>query len=191
MHLANQSLGKAKTAADTGVHRHILILTSLPGFRPLLLRHHHWPLPLVTGPPGDAPPACSSEPPSIAQQLVGTEMTESTQQMVCRCLRGRPLAGHPTAPPTPPQSSASLCNPCSFPSYTSANTHTHTQTHALQHHCGPTRSPAARLTAITHTVKFLMVHGTFKGGWGGVTHMAPLHARITPYIPATLQLTSR
>lgn len=96
-------------------------------------------------------------------------------------------------PNSPSFPSPALCLPLRsllLPSYTSSITHTH----SLQHHFSPTRSPAARLTTTSthtcthkHKMKHLMVHGTFKE----VTHMAPLHARIPPYILSTLQLTPR
>lgn len=96
-------------------------------------------------------------------------------------------------PNSPSFPSSALCLPLQsllLSSYISTNTHTHT----LQHHFSPTRSPAAGLTtASTHTkhtqnkISYGTVHGIFRE----VTHMAPLHARIPPYILATLQLTSR
>lgn len=58
---------------------------------------------------------------SITQQTVGTELTESVQQMVCCYLCGRPLAGHSTAPPF-----SSFLRSLLLFSYTSSNTHTHT-----------------------------------------------------------------
>lgn len=74
---------------------------------------------------------------SITQRLIGTELTENIQQMVCCCLCGRPLAGHPAAPPFPPRPAAYPCNSRSFPhTYLPTNTqHPPASLHPIQVTC--------------------------------------------------------
>lgn len=119
---------------------------------------------------------------SITQQLVGTELTENIQQMVCCCLCGRPLA----APPFSYQPSFFPCNPCSFHPYTTTHTHTHTHPPAsLQPNevtcCqAPSREHTQGHTNIKWNILWYMAHSRRSHIWSHYMHGFPLYSCYAP-----------
>lgn len=94
-------------------------------------------------------------------------------------------------PSSPSFPSSARCLPLQFPflpSYISSNKYT-TPSSITSSHPGHLLPSLQQLAHMRHKTKHLMVHGTFKE----VTHMAPLHARISPlfscHAPTNIKMT--